>query len=390
MLCFLEMSPRVILFFGNFFFSVATALSVYVLIPFLSSYMPEAYTGLVIAAGGLVSLSIFFLLPHWEARYGIQRLALVFATTEMFSLLALAVAPGAVSGILFLVMVLALQPCISYGLDLLLEATKDTDDSMGRIRTTFLTAWNTGVLAAPLLLAAILVNSNEYSRVFMVGAAMLIPFIILFIVRTLPTSTPRHPSHMRDTLVCIAHDRDFSAVTVAHFLLYLFYIWAPYYVPMYLHNELGIAWATLGWIFAIMLIPYVLLEYPAGWIADRLFGDKELMFIGFCIAGTALASLSMLTPSSSFTLILLILLASRVGAALIEGMTEGHFFRRVTAQDVNSISFFRSVWPLANIVAPLIASIILLYGNFHVFFLITGGCIALVGMIVTLFIRDFR
>lgn len=384
------MNPRVILFFGNFFFSVSTAISVYILLPFLSSYMAEAFTGLVVATGGALSLALFFILPTWEARYGAQRLALIFGTIEMIALLALSVAPEAVVGTILIIMTLALQPCISYGLDLLLEAASTEHDRVGRIRTAFLTAWNIGALAAPLLLAALLVNTNEYSRVFIAAAAMLVPFIVLFAGRTLPATAVARPSHMRDTLVCIARDRDFSAITFAHFLLYLFYIWAPFYVPVYLHNVLGLPWSELGWVFSLMLVPYVLLEYPAGWLADRFIGDKELLVAGFVIAGTSLATLSILTPNSSILLILAILVASRVGTALIEGMTEGHFFRRVNADDINSISFFRSVWPLANTVAPLVASALLFYGSFSAFFLITGCFIALAGTLATLRITDIR
>ncbi len=390
MLCFFVMNPRAILFFGNFFFSVSTTVTIYVLLPFLTLYMSEVYMGVVIAVGGLVALILFLLLPHWETRYGAQKLVLIFGTVEMLTLLALSVAPGAIAGTLFVIVVLALQPCVSYGLDILLEVASSANDGVGRVRTIFLTAWNIGVLAAPLLLAALLVNTNEYGRVFIAAAAMLVPFIVLLAVSTLPRAVVRHPSHMRDTFLCVARDRDLSSVTFAHFLLYLFYIWAPFYTPIFLHTNLGIPWSSLGWIFSIALIPYVLLEYPAGWIADRLLGDKEMLFVGFFIAGTALAALSMLTPTSSLALIITILVSSRVGAALIEGMTEGHFFRRVSVQDINSISFFRSVWPLANTVGPMIASLILLYGNFHLFFLLTGTFIAVAGMATTLRIKDFR
>jgi MFS family permease len=139
-----------------------------------------------------------------------------------------------------------------------------------------------------------------------------------------------------------------------------------------------------------MLIPYILLEYPAGWIADRFIGDKELMLAGFLVAGSALASISLLTPTSSLFLILSILVVSRVGAALVESMTEGHFFRRVTERDVNSVSFFRAAWPISYVIAPLVGSAILFFGSYQLFFLLTGGFIAIAGSLATLAIKDFR
>lgn len=390
MLCSGEMNPRSILFIGNFFSSLFAALIGYILLPYLSTFMPMVYTGLVIAGGALVALIFFPFLPTLVRRFGTQRLALIFAIIEMIALFILAAAPGAFTASVLVALAVALQPLLYYELDLLLEATVAEEGTTGRVRTLFITMWNIAALAAPLLMGALLADSDAYGRVFLAAGAALVPFIVLFAVRRLPQGAPVELSHMRDTLVCISRDRDLAAVTFGHFLLYAFFIWASFYTPAYLHMVLGIPWSDLGWIFALMLVPYALLEYPAGWIADKFIGDKELMFIGFLIAGAALASISLLTSTSSLLLILCILILSRTGAALIESMTEGHFFRRVTERDVNSVSIFRGVWPLANLVAPIIGSIILFFGNYQLIFLLTGGFIALAGAVTTLLIKDFR
>lgn len=383
------MHPRVILFVGNFFFSMFAAITIYILLPFLSSFMPEAYTGLVVAFGGLVAVLFFPFLPGLVARYGAQELTLIFAIVEMIALFALAAAPGAIGGSLLIIITIALQPFISYELDLLLEAaTAEKKETVGRERAVFLTAWNFGALAAPLLLGALLVNSNDYSKVFIAAAALLTPFVVLFAARTLPKGITPKISHLQDTLVCMIHDRDLAAVTFAHFLLYLFYTWAPFYVPIYLHQVLNIPWSELGWMFSIMLIPYALLEYPAGWLADKYLGDKKLMYVGFILAGLALASFSLLSPSSPLFLILTILIFSRIGAALIESMTEGHFFRRVSIQDINSMSIFRGIWPLANIVGSVVGSLILFFGNFQFLFTVAGAFILIAGVAATSLIQD--
>jgi MFS family permease len=384
------MHPRVILFVGNFFFSMFAALTIYVMLPYLATYMPQTYTGLIVAVGGLIAVVCFPFLPRLVARYGAQELALVFAVIEMISLLALAVAPGAIAGSLLVIVTIAVLPFISYELDILLEAAITDPATIGRTRTLFLTAWNFGALAAPLLLGALLDSTNAYHRVFIAAAALLVPFVVLFAARSLPKGLAPKLSHMQDTLVCIARDPDLGAVTFAHFLLYLFYIWAPLYVPFYLHSVLGIEWSVLGWMFAIMLIPYALIEYPAGWIADRYLGDKEMMFVGFILAGVGLMSLSVLSSDSSLSLILAILVSSRIGAALIESMTEGHFFRRVTEQDVNSISVFRGIWPLANVIGPIVGSLLLYYGDYPLFFICTGGFILITGVVTTALIKDVR
>ena len=114
------------------------------------------------------------------------------------------------------------------------------------------------------------------------------------------------------------------------------------------------------------------------------------MFAGFLIAGGALAAISSLSAASPLVFIVIILVISRVGAALVESMTEIHFFRRVSERDVNSVSIFRSIWPLADLVAPLLGSLILLVGSYQMLFVLTGGFIAVAGVASTLLIRDFR
>ncbi len=384
------MHPRIVLSVGNFFFSLFSTLAAYITLPFLASYMPAAYTGFVVALGALGAIICFSFLPHLVARYGAQQLALIFAVLEVIALFALATTLSAFAAILLIAVMIALQPLLSYELDLLLEATVAEEGVTGRVRTLFLTAWNVASLAAPLLIGALLANSNAYARIFLAAAAALVPFIVLFAARKLPRTAIPKLSHMRDTILCIVRDHDLAAVTVAHFLLYLFYVWAPLYVPIYLHNVLHIPWSSLGWMFAVMLIPYTLIEYPAGWIADHLIGDKELMFAGFLITGAALASMSVISVSSPLIFILVILVFSRIGAALVESMTEAHFFRRVSERDVNSVSIFRGVWPLADFVAPILGSLLLLAGGYETFFLSAGGFIALAGGVTTLLIKDFR
>ena len=385
-----RMRPRTVIYIGNFFFSLFIALITYILLPYVSSFMPAAYSGLVISGGALIAAILFPLMPRLVERYGAQRLLLIFAVIEMFALLALAASPGSLTGILLVAVAIALQPFIAYELDILLEATVAEENTTGRVRAIFLTAWNIAALAAPLLVGALLARSDAYGHVFFAAAVALVPFIALLAARRLPKGVPPKLSNIKDTLLCIMRDRDLAAVTFGHLLLYLFFVWAPFYIPVYLHTELGIPWSDLGWVFSIMLLPYVLIQYPAGILADRVFGDKEMMLTGFIITGVSFAAIGLFTASTPLIIIVCVLFVSRIGAALVEVMTEGHFFRRMSEKDVNAISVFRGIWPLTEFTAPIIGSAILIFGNFELFFVITGGFIAVAGAVSALLIKDFR
>lgn len=384
------MHPRIVFYIGNFFFSFFVALVTFILLSYLSAFVATAYAGLVIAGGAFIAVLLFPFMPQLVARYGAQRLVLVFAVLEIIALLALAATPGVVAGVFFVAVTIALQPFIAYELDILLETTVAEEGTTGQVRGLFLTAWNLAALVAAMFIGPLLASDDAYGSVFFVAAASLVPFIALFMMRRFPRSAPPRLSNIRNTLTCILRDRDLAAVTFGHFLLYLFFAWAPFYTPVYLHTELGIPWSDLSWMFSIMLLPYVLMQYPAGVLADRVVGDKELMFIGFVLAGTSFAALGFFTSSTPLIVIAGVLFASRMGAALIEGMTEGHFFRRMSEKDVNTISIWRGVWPLTELAGPIIGSIILIFGNYQLFFMLTGGFIAIAGVIATLMIKDFR
>ena len=386
------MPARTTLFLGNFFIAVSSTLVSYTLISYLLTFIPATLIGFTIAIGAAFALTLFFFLPRFVARTGAQWLTLASVFTMMIMLFAVAAAPSTIASAILVVLVISLQPILYYGLDLLLEATVDSAGMTGRARTLFLTGGNLGSLVAPLLIGTLLAATESYTFVFFTAAAVLVPFIVIFSLRKLPRGTTPHPAHVHDTIRHLLHDRDLAAVTIGHLILYLFYMWAPLYVPVYLHGVLGLPWSELGWVFSIMLVPYVLIEYPAGWVADRILGDKEMMLVGFILAGFSLASVGLITAHSSILMIVTILLATRAGAALIESMTEGHFFRRVSEQDIVSVSVFRGVWPLANIIAPLAGTLILFcsHSNYPLFFVLTGGFVMIAGTIATLRIKDFR
>lgn len=384
------MHTRTILSVGNFFFSIFSGLMTLILLPYLSQFMPVAYTGIVLSCSAIGTILVFPLLPGAVAHFGAKRIALTLTLIEIAVLFMLAALPGTGMSILLIAATIIMQPLLSYDMDLLLEATIEESDMVGRIRALFRTAWSIASLAAPLLFGALLIGSDSYSRVFIAAAASLSLIVVFFTANRLPRGLAPKFAHMRSTLVRIFRSRDLAAVTVGNFILYLFYVWMPLYTPVYLHTVLDIPWSNLGWVFSVMLLPYVLIEYPAGWIADRYLGDKELMLIGFLIAGSGLAALAFLTPATPLGVILIILTGSRVGSALVESMVDAHFFRRVSKRDINSVSVYRAVWPLSYIIGPVIGSILLVNGGYPMFFLYTGGFVALAGVISTLLIKDFK
>lgn len=390
MLNYSVMSPRSLLSLGNFLSSLHLFLIVYIATPYLATFMPEDQTGLVISLGAVMTLAVFPLMPYVVARYGAQKLAVWLAFFQAVVLTLLSGAPEPAFAILFLAIAFATSPLIGYQLDLLLEATVREETTTGRVRAAFITAASIGLVLAPLAIGIVLGEGNAYHNVFFAAAASLAPFIVLFLIEKLPQGVTPIPSKLASALVCMWKDRDLRAVTLAYVVLQMFFNLAPLYASLYLHTELGIPWSDLGWIFAFALVPFIFLEYPAGWLADRFIGDKELLIGGFVVMGISFALLAMVTVATPLMIIFGILLMTRVGAAFAEAMIEGHFFRRVSERDASTVGVFRMMRPVGALVAPVAASLILALGNYTDLFILTGGLITFLGVIATLSMRDVR
>src|SRR3989338_5111369 len=89
-------------------------------------------------------------------------------------------------------------------------------------------------------------------------------------------------------------------------------------------------------------------------------GEKELMIIGFLI--TSIALLFMPFIGKEFALWTMVLFFSRVGASLIETMTESYFFKHVDSRDTGLLSIFRLTRSVGSIggVAVGVAALIFL------------------------------
>lgn len=149
-------------------------------------------------------------------------------------------------------------------------------------------------------------------------------------------------------------------------------------------------WDQLGWMFAVAVLPFVFLEYPAGYLADRFLGDRKLLVTGFIIMGVSFASLALVTAETPLFIILTVLILTRVGASLTEAMVEGHFFRRVSERDASTVSIFRMMRPGGALIAPIIGSLMLLFGSYSLLFVAMGLFIAIAGTMSALRVRDIR
>jgi hypothetical protein len=231
-------------------------------------------------------------------------------------------------------------------------------------------------------------TSHSFEMVYLASIAAFIIFLLAMIPLYFRFDDPSYRDvslrGMRDAFGCA----DIAPTALAHLSLRIFYALAAIYIPLHLIS-VGFSWPEIGLMLGLALLPFMLATFPAGRLADSRLGEKELMVAGFIIMCGALALFSLELPKS-FALYAGILFTTRIGAALVDIATETHFFRSVTSRDINSITLFRMLQPIAYIGGVALAGALLLILPLHTAFLVFAGLILALGLPAALRITDFR
>ena len=143
------------------------------------------------------------------------------------------------------------------------------------------------------------------------------------------------------------------------FLLQFFYAWMVIYTPIYLSIHLGFSWKEIGIIFAIMLLPFIILDIPLGKFSDKI-GERKMLMFGFTIASLATLSLFFIQIHAVWIWALLLFI-TRIGAANIEVMSEAYFFKHIKPEEEQFIQVYRSSSPVAYILGPLLAFVVFIF-----------------------------
>jgi hypothetical protein len=239
-------------------------------------------------------------------------------------------------------------------LDINLEKETKSEGTTGNKRGIFLTAQNIAWVISPLALA-LFVNQNTFGVIYLLSGAILIP---LFVIAILSFKNIKEvkvaESKIISTLRSLKSRGDEARIIGVQFILNFFYSWMVIYLPLLLSKQMGFGWDKIGIIFTIMLLPFVLFEMPAGSLADKKYGEREILFLGFIIMFISTAIIPSLL-SATFLIWAVVLFGTRTGASLIEISSETYFFKHVKEEDTGIISLFRMARPLSYVVAPLIA-----------------------------------
>lgn len=371
----------------GFLFTLHAVLPAYISSTYLAHFTGEGSVGLVYSVSAMLAIISFFGIYRILNCIGNYKTAILLMSIEMVALIALSFfSSGWIILPLFALIFVAVA-LVGFNIDLFLEEVSN-ENATGKIRGQFLTVTNIAWIVAPVLTSMIMTN-GDYWKIYLTAAAILLPTIYLTHHNLKGFIDPKYPKiNLKKTIREIRADKNIFGVCMVSLLMQFFFAWMVIYTPLYLHDHIHFDWKEIGTMFSIMLLPFVFIELPLGRLADTRFGEKEIMSIGLIIVAISTAMMSFVTEANFF-LWTALLLTTRIGAAMIEIMTETYFFKKVSIMRANITSAFRTIRPLANVVSPIVAIILLPIISFKFIFVVLG-LIMFVGLRYSLALEDTK
>jgi MFS family permease len=353
-----------------FLFNLHLAIPAYVNSTFLNQIIAERFVGLVYTVGSALTVLGLIYLPKALSKYGNYFVSMTVLILDISAIFALAITKEPILILIAMGLSFTLSRIVVFNNDIFLE-NLSTDGETGEIRGFFLSASNLAWVISPAI-AGFILEQSEFAILYFTAALVAVPVVFIFADRFKRFDDPvyDHPPFWK-TLREILRRKNLKRVVMTNVMLRFFFAIMVIYAPIYLREHIGFEWSEIGLMFTIMLLPFVLLEIPLGKIADQVLGEKELLISGFIIIAVSTAFLSFITEAS-FWLWAGALFMTRVGASMLEVMSETYFFKKIDGRDSNLLSFFRMTGPFAYIIAPLVATIILPFIGIKYIFLVLG------------------
>ena len=259
-------------------------------------------------------------------------------------------------------------------LDVIIEEYSE-DKKSGRIRGFHLMILNAGVLLGPFLSTRILA-SFDYNGLFIATLTLNCLMLVISLVGLRGVNGRFNGKlTVQDIGMKVLTNKNVLNIYMISLALEAFYALMIVYTPLYLLGR-GFSWEQIGIAFTIMLIPFVVLGYPVGILADEKFGEKEMIIGGLLIMGCSSLGIFFINSNSLF-LWSAILLLTRVGAASVETLRDSYFYKKIDGRDVDLISFFRTTRAVAYLLATGLSAMLLIVAPMKYIFLLIAGLVLL-------------
>jgi len=371
----------------SFIFGFSQAVAAYVLSTFFEVSWGVKSVGFFYVGTYLISLTLILNLHKFISKLGKSSAFALFSVLEIFVLCGLIFwGLGRFSAFL-VVLYLIFSAAIWVIMDVILESFSK-DEVSGEIRGKYLTVFNLGFIFGPFISTGLLDRfgyEGIFSFVLFANLLILITFIAFVRkIESKPIKREKIPTIFKRAW----KRKNIMRIYYISFVLEAFFALMVIYTPIYLREVVGFSWLEIGKIFKVMLIPFVLLQYPVGFLADKKFVEKEMIIFALLIMSASTSYIYFANFGGVFFWAM-ILFATRVGAAIVEVLRDSYFYKQVDGKDIDLIDFFRTASSVGHIFSTLLAGLLLIFFPLKLAFLLVA-LIVLTGLYPAFNLKDSK
>ena len=328
------------IFLIGFFFSAHLSLLAYINSTMLSFFVEDKWVSIIFIISSALSLALVFVIPKLIKKMGNSRFTTITLTLSIILLFLIGNYSNINLIIPIFILYYAFTNIISYSIDIFIEHYSKKG-VIGNIRGLYLTLTSLGWVIMPFI-SGILTTDYSYKIVYIIASLLLIITIFILVIsqRNFKDSI-YHDYNGSEIFKELKNMPEIRRIITLNFLLQFYFSWMVIYLPLYLKTFIGFNNFQLGTIFSIMLLPFVLFEYPAGKIADKIKnGEKIIIIIGLITMGFSTILFSLITIKS-LLIYSSILFITRIGASIFQVSNDSYFFKRIDDKQTGLIGLDR-------------------------------------------------
>lgn len=376
-----------IIYLLGFLFSIPTALTSYINSSLLELHIKPSLVGLVYVISSILAILSMSKLQNILNKKGLRKSAITFSFISFISLLFLAFSKNSSLILISFVFHNVTNYLITACLDIFIEDLSK-NKKVGTFRGLYLSIINSSWVIAQLISGSIIAK-NSFLGIYLFGALFMILVIFIFTQNLQNFKDPKYNKvKILKTIKTFWKNSKLREAYLISFILNFFFSWMIIYTTLYLHDTMKFSWQNIGFIYAFMLLPFVLLSYPLGKLSDKL-GEKKILILGFLIGAFATLAIPLITLPIAW-IFAIVLFFTRVGAATIEVMSESYFFKIVREEDADEIAFFRNTRAVSFLIAPGIATLLLFFIPSFQYLFYVLGTVLLIGLWLALRMEDVK
>lgn len=342
----------------SFLMGLSTATLTYITSSYLQTALGTSNIGIFYLFSYAAVLAVLLIMHRIIRLHGKSNTFLAFLAAKIASLILLVlIPPSAVSPFLLGLFIISSNLAVVC-LDILLESFS-VDRKSGRIRGMHLMILDIGFIFGPLI-------STKIVELFNYQAAFLLTLLIEIAILAIALANLRHIDSkvhaeidLSGIIKKVFRHRNILRIYYISLILEFFYAIMIIYSPIYL-RYLGMSWQDIGLVFTAMLVPFVILPYPVGYIADKKLGEKEMLIISIFVMSVS-TGLAFLLDSPNIYAWAIVLFLTRIGASMIQTLRDSYFYKRIDGNDVELIDFFRTSGSVGYIAAAILSFVLLIF-----------------------------